>query len=182
MRVIPVAPRIVRARPFDRCVARVRSDHQLNRRVRHSSVFLMYGAHGRDDRVRTSARPHARLPASARCGSTRSIRWAAACARRMLREPDSSSSSAGHESVAQPADAMHAPCRTQSRGRPAGRIVNVPMLRTDAVRSAAAPVRSAAGMGERERSPMTLRARLHIARLHPRDALRFAGMNSHPED
>ncbi|WP_243743338.1 hypothetical protein [Burkholderia pseudomallei] len=60
--------------------------------------------------------------------------------------------------------------------------MNVPMLRTDAVRSAAAPVRSAAGMGERERSPMTLRARLHIARLHPRDVLRFAGMNSHPED
>ncbi|WP_161494463.1 hypothetical protein [Burkholderia pseudomallei] len=100
----------------------------------------------------------------------------------MLREPDSSSSSAGHESVAQPADATHAPRRTQSRGRPAGRIVNVPMLRTDAVRSAAAPVRSAAGMGERERSPMTLRARLHIARLHPRDVLRFAGMNRHPED
>ncbi|ABN86858.1 hypothetical protein BURPS668_A0902 [Burkholderia pseudomallei 668] len=37
-------------------------------------------------------------------------------------------------------------------------------------------------MGECERSPMTLRARLHIACLHLRDALRSAGMNSHPED
>ncbi|ABN85705.1 hypothetical protein BURPS668_A0901 [Burkholderia pseudomallei 668] len=45
----------------------------------------------------------------------------------MLREPDSSSSSAGHENVAQPADAMHAPRRTRPRGRPVGRIVNVRM-------------------------------------------------------
>ncbi|EDU09945.1 hypothetical protein BURPS1655_L0079 [Burkholderia pseudomallei 1655] len=63
MRVIPIAPRIVRARPFDRCVARVRSDHQLNRRVRHSSVFLMCGTHGCDDRVRTPSRSPARVSA-----------------------------------------------------------------------------------------------------------------------